>query len=232
MYIWCVDDEKERIINFAKRCLISKYKVKVISSLKVFEKELKNSKFKPDLIFADYMFNSEGTLIDFIQEKYGKSFPYHFIICSAYYDSKMILHASEVTNKAITALPKALQDNDKFDGLIMPEDRRNEIDAWFSRKMSDPYYYYEKYNLELFKRGPKEIFEYIIRNQLEKRGIMSEELIKILNYENYSSPSSTLHNHLSDLRKTLTDCSDLQLESSLDGYYIERELPLPQLEIL
>lgn len=227
MYIWCVDDEKERIALFAKRFLLSKYHVRIISSLSSFQRALDNPEFIPDLIFADYKFEGEGNIIDFISEHYSHDFPYHFMICSAYYDNRMILHASQVSSNAISAIPKELEVQKRFDGFILPEERRFEIDAWVYRNRTNPDYYYQKFGLEISKQKPREIFEYIIKNS--ENEICAQKLLSNLSYDNYSYPENTLHNHLSDLRKSISLNPHLDFISDERGYRIERKLPSEKL---
>ncbi len=223
MYIWCVDDEKERITLFARRFLLPKYHVRIISSLSAFERALSGPEYIPDLIFADYKFEGEGNIIDFISERYNQNFPYHFMICSAYYDNKMILHASQLSSNAISAIPKELELQKLFDGFILPEERRFEIDAWVYRNRTNPEYYYHKFGLEISKQKPREIFEYIIRNS--DQDTCAQNLLENLSYENYSYPENTLHNHLSDLRKTISLNPHLDFVNDDRGYRVERKLP-------
>lgn len=223
MYIWCVDDEKERITLFAKRFLLPKYHVRIISSLNSFAQALVEPEFIPDLIFADYKFEGEGNIIDFIYQRYAQNFPYHFMICSAYYDNKMILHASQLSSNAISAIPKELETQKLFDGFILPEERRFEIDAWVYRNKSSPDYYYQKFGLEISKQKPREIFELIIKSGGED--ICAQKILERLCYDNYSYPENTLHNHLSDLRKSIGLNPHLDFISDERGYRVERKLP-------
>lgn len=223
MYIWCVDDEKERITLFAKRFLLPKYHVRIISSLQSFARALSNPEHIPDLIFADYKFEGEGNIIDFISTNYEQNFPFHFMICSAYYDNKMILHASKLSPNAISAIPKELELQKLFDGFILPEERRFEIDAWVCRNKTNPDYYYQKFGLEITKQKPREIFETIIKS--EEEDLCAQKLLARLNYDNYSYPENTLHNHLSDLRKIINLNPHLEFISDERGYRVERKLP-------